>query len=189
MYFSIINIETNRPTLKIRRAAAQALMRSLLVKHYGFSKETSSSVEISRMASGKPYLKAPGIKDLPSISISHSGPWIACLVASPHVTASIDIEDLTKKRSTESIALHYFFPQEIDYVKTKGDLGFFQIWTAKEAISKCLGQGLGTVLNIDLSHSLRDNALISDVNYEDMSYALVQGLTPFKVFYSIATLN
>lgn len=146
-----------------RRTAALALVRHLLITHHLIPASKVSLVTIQHRESGEPFLDMDmdmdlDLEDLDNqhspalhISISHSGPWLACVLSPPDVRGCIDIEDRHKKRDYESIARRFFYPPEITCVQNQGSIGFYKIWTAKEALAKFHGQGLAHALSQNLN--------------------------------------
>lgn len=186
----LMDREPSRPSLSLRRKATLILMRSMLIENGLFSLDQSKEIDIQRKDSGKPFLVSPShqIGELPFISISHSGPWIACLLSDPHAESCIDIEDLTMNRPIKKLSSYAFSKDENKFVSEMGKIGFYTLWTAKEAIAKCRGQGLSTALKIDLSSQL---ATLRSKGYKvvklgEVSYSLLQDTLSSNVFFTIA---
>lgn len=147
-----------RPSLETRRAITLALVRSLLVEKGILSYEQAKKVEIHRLKSGKPFLKSPQIHQqvLPSLSISHSGSWIVCLLSDKKSPVGLDIEDLTVNRSYKKLSEYAFSKEENQFVSETEGIGFYQLWTAKEAIAKCNGKGLSYAMRMNLGNKLEN---------------------------------
>lgn len=95
----------------------------------------NTSREILRTERGKPYFK-----DLPfRFSVSHTGNLWVCLIDTQDV--GVDVQKIRKCRS-DKIAERYYTPDERQYIHERGEDGFFQIWTRKEAYVKYTGDGL-----------------------------------------------
>jgi 4'-phosphopantetheinyl transferase len=117
---------------------ARALLRAILSKLTSSRKWT-----IGRSASGAPFVlgldKSPG----PSVSVSHSGGWVACAacLAGP---VGIDIEMRKRARNLLGIAQYAFGPEE-QLAARAGMDRFYAIWVLREAIAKATGDGLSRV--------------------------------------------
>ncbi len=115
---------------KKQRMVAGALLEHALVQ-YGvkqpFIYETS--------ADGKPFLKGD---EMPYFSISHCDEMSACVVSASMV--GVDIEKLG--RGNGKISKRFFTPNEMAYlgqfVGEEWDKVFTMLWTAKEAVAKCI---------------------------------------------------
>lgn len=94
---------------------------------------------IIRDKNGKPHTDKSGV----FISASHSGIYFICAVGSD--TVGIDIQ---KQRpiNIDKISKRYFDQKEQEYIRSKGDKGFFEIWTRKEAYAKYTGNGLKDII-------------------------------------------
>ena len=99
-------------------------------------------------AKGKPILEAAALPI--TFNLSHCD-TMAVLAVSLHAEVGVDIESITRKRNTHSIANRYFHPHEIaelaqlkpaDYQRD-----FFRLWTLKEAFFKAIGTGISTGLD------------------------------------------
>lgn len=115
----------------------RALLKGMLAYATGISADTW---RFETAASGQPLVFAnAGLT--PSISMSHSGVWVACALSlkSP---VGIDIEMVNSKRDTDGIALLAFGTGERARANSDGPLGFYRLWTLREAMAKANGQGI-----------------------------------------------
>ncbi len=139
---------------KKRTVAGEMLARNAISQWCGVTPE---SISFGVKEHGKPYAK-----DLPvDFNISHSGDMVVCAV--DYKPVGIDIEqirpiDLTvAKRICTDEELFYLFghtPTEQDFTyttDTKTLTRFFELWTAKEAYGKCIGEG---IMNIDKNSNI-----------------------------------
>jgi 4'-phosphopantetheinyl transferase len=90
---------------------------------------------------GKPVLRGCDIE----FNASHSGDLVALAVAKD-TAVGIDVERRRKLTDTLALSRRYFSAEEVAIVEHAADVGdaFFAIWTAKEAIVKASGKGIGT---------------------------------------------
>lgn len=177
------DLTSGRPSLATRRACSLALARHLLVKHGLLEIERANRTTIQHDESGAPYLAAPEEGRLKlQISISHSGPWSACLIAEGQKYIGLDLEDIHIQRNFLKLAEHYFSGEEIDYVRRCGGHAFYQLWTAKEAIAKLHGKGLSEALKIKLLPIKLDRG---GMPFESPGYRLTQCATQDYI-YTIA---
>ncbi len=89
----------------------------------------------------------PGLKGHPEMGISwsRSGP-LACAALFPNGMVGIDIEQIAD-RDTAAILGMVALPQEAELINAIDEnvahlWAFYRLWTAKEAILKCRGEGL-----------------------------------------------
>ena len=148
----------SRPSLALRRDISLAAARSLLLEKGHISLSQLSDVCISHEPSGQPFLRMIGNgagSVLPPLSVSHSCFWVGCLIGESLAQVGLDIEDMKSEgrlspRPLADLAKYAFSPSEIEFVNLYQEKGFYRIWTTKEAIAKCTGQGLDTALSLDL---------------------------------------
>jgi phosphopantetheinyl transferase len=115
--------------------AARALLRRLLADVWG-----PGDWEIEADPQGKPWLRSPDGDRGPSISLSHSGAWVAvATVASGRL--GIDIET-HRPRKFDKLAAYAFGPQEGALVAAGGEAAFYRIWVLREARAKATGVGI-----------------------------------------------
>jgi 4'-phosphopantetheinyl transferase len=94
---------------------------------------------------GKPYFKD---KDLPYFNISHAGSYVAIAISDKEV--GIDIQD-KRKQKEKDLAKRFYSKREHASVKadSTGDM-FYRLWTRKEALGKCTGDGVRPYLDTDV---------------------------------------
>jgi len=90
---------------------------------------------------GKPVLRGRAVE----FNASHSGDLVA-LAFSTETAVGVDVERRRQLTDTLALARRYFSAEEVSIVERAADHGeaFFAIWTAKEAIVKASGKGIGT---------------------------------------------
>jgi 4'-phosphopantetheinyl transferase len=90
---------------------------------------------------GKPVLRGREIE----FNASHSGDLVALALAK-ETAVGVDVERRRPLNDTVALARRYFSAVEVSIVETAADHGhaFFSIWTAKEAIVKASGKGIGS---------------------------------------------
>lgn len=168
-----------RIPLDVKRRLSQILTRFMLPE--------VADLEIRRYDSGRPYLYSSQFKEhLPLISISHSGAWIGIVLSRGDAYATIDLEDMSIARSYLDIAKNFFSQSENNLISAEDKLGFYKIWTAKEAIAKCLNQPIAQVLRFDLGDLLSNKPLASPFVAQILggSYELYQGIIEGDLFYT-----
>ena len=100
----------------------------------------NSQLRFSTNTYGKPFLIN---NDSIHFNISHTGFYVACVVADEPV--GIDIEII--KPIELKIAERFFTSDEAAYVMDRDYIcRFYEVWTKKESHIKCEGQGLGKPL-------------------------------------------
>lgn len=121
----------------------RALLGKLLLRHAWISagRDPKSLAELATDANRRPFL--PGPQDF---NLSHSGELIACAwVASGRV--GVDVESIQ-----QNLALNHFqsvfSPEQWRDIQAAPDpqRRFYTYWTAKEAVIKADGRGLGVSL-------------------------------------------
>ncbi|AIK96363.1 hypothetical protein ID47_05885 [Candidatus Paracaedibacter acanthamoebae] len=145
-------------------------------------------LEICRDIFGRPYLHSSNsTTELPLISISHSGAWIGVILSDPITYATLDLEDMTLSRSYTNLSNNFFSETEKDLVLTQGIVGFFKLWTAKEAMAKWQGEGINFALKLDIGHALQSTPLKQPIQVyvEGKEYTLVQDILADHLFYTI----
>lgn len=133
---------------KKRTVVGEMLARKAIAEWCGIAPE---SITFGTKEHGKPYAKDLAVE----FNISHSGDMVACAVDDKPI--GIDIEqirpiDLTvaKRVCTDEELLYLFghnlMEQDFTYTTNTEILTrFFELWTAKEACGKCIGDGISFI--------------------------------------------
>ncbi len=96
-------------------------------------------------AHGKPSFADP---ELPHFNLSHSAEYVAVVLSERE--CGIDLQKEDPRRDVNSIAERFFAPEEAKAVRRDGSETFFRLWTRKEALAKCYGLALASMLETDL---------------------------------------
>ncbi len=88
----------------------------------------------------------------PAFNISHSGDWLACVVAEHGAGAlGVDMEVVSSRREIMTLARRFYAPAEVARLETlQGQRQldhFYDLWTLKEAAVKARGEALAPSLN------------------------------------------
>ncbi len=120
-----------------RSIVARAATRRILSR---FTGTAARELPIVEGEYGKPELAGGEIE----FNASHSGDLVA-LAFAPQTPVGIDVERRRKLHDALALARRYFSEAELAFVEGAEDTGaaFFIVWTAKEAIVKASGKGIG----------------------------------------------
>jgi len=120
-----------------RSIIARAATRRLLGRYLDADPRALVIVEEEH---GKPVLLDRRIE----FNASHSGDLVA-LAFAKDTPVGIDVERRRRLHDCLALSRRYFSAEENDIVRSAGDAedAFFVIWTAKEAIVKASGKGIG----------------------------------------------
>lgn len=165
-------------------AAARALLSDLL-RQAGQCK-----AEIVRTETGRPYFKECPWLDF---SLSHTTGLVVCALAvgagagvAPRV--GVDVESPVNEEKAVRLANRFFQPAEKEYLRASGDIprAFAEIFTAKEAYGKYLGDGLAVHLGDDTARAdFAENAKIWFFRYRVGGYCITlcqsKGLPPPEI--------
>jgi len=124
---------------------AQWLAGRVLVQHL-LAAAGAPSVPLRNDETGRPYLA--GARPQPAVSLSHSGAWVAALLAAPGTALGIDVEVVRDK--AQRIARKFLNANELAALEkinlghtpgTEADLERYSLlWSAKETLYKLAGQ-------------------------------------------------
>lgn len=133
---------------KKRTVAGEMLARKAIAEWCGVLPE---SITFVIKEHGKPYAKDLAVE----FNISHSGDLVVCAVDNKPI--GIDVEQIrpinltiAKRICTDEELLYLFgdTPTDQDFTYTTDTeilTRFFELWTAKEAYGKCIGNGIQSV--------------------------------------------
>lgn len=118
---------------------------------------------------GKPGLDAKTHPGAPAFNVSHSGDvFVAAFACGGAI--GVDVEQVDRRTDVSGVARHSFHPHEYAHIAAADDARqralFFRWWTAKEAVLKASGAGIGAGLaRLDFSAWVDEPcAVIRDVN-------------------------
>lgn len=133
------------------RLACQQLARSLVNFLLKTDFETSpEAYTLVKKESGAPYLKkADNGASVFSVSLSHSGPYVAVAVSNEG-PMGVDIEDGCRHRALDKLQKRFSFSEQ-GLIQQEGLSGFYRLWTGREALAKSVGQGLDVALSLALA--------------------------------------
>lgn len=138
----------------------QVTLRKLLSGYLGLN-PADKKIEFIKAKHGKPYLASNSQKIM--FNISHSNDY-ALFAFIKNKEIGIDIEKITDRPYME-LAERFFSKLEFDLLSKlnpdKQKIGFFKIWTRKEAYLKAIGEGLSHPLD-NFSVNISDNAKFLD---------------------------
>jgi 4'-phosphopantetheinyl transferase len=121
-----------------RWTRCRALLRMVLGARLG---EAAAEIRFRHEESGKPQLEAGPGSGL-EFNLSHSGSLLA--LALGRTPVGVDIEYWKDTLPVHEVSAHAFRPEEHQAIVSHRDpqQHFLSLWTAKEAVMKCTGQGL-----------------------------------------------
>jgi len=124
---------------------AQWLAGRVLAQHL-LAAAGASPALLRNDETGRPFLQGPGPQ--PAVSLSHSGAWVAALLASPGTPVGIDVELVRDKaqriarkflNEAETAALESITLADSPDTTARQEL-FSLLWSAKETLYKLAGQ-------------------------------------------------
>lgn len=138
-------------SVRLRMMTATSRQRSFLAGHW-LARRVSAEwlqldahrITLHRHDDGRPRLLVDDAPSLLSLSLSHSGDWLAIALAT--VPVGIDVELPRRPRDLRALARFTFSPEEVAGLEGLDDIGynaaFHRLWTLKEARGKRSGTGL-----------------------------------------------
>ncbi|GAA5231519.1 4'-phosphopantetheinyl transferase superfamily protein [Verticiella sediminum] len=128
-------LRRRRPDDQRHGIVAYAALRHLLAARLGCA---PLEPRFERTRLGKPHLAGAWHDAGVHFNVSHSGAWVAVAVAGHAVGVDVECGCPPDHRD---IAARWFRPEEAHRAGTPA--GFLSVWTAKEAVLKASGEGLG----------------------------------------------
>lgn len=101
---------------------------------------------ILRTETGKPFFQNEA---MPPFSLSHGGGLALAVLGDGKGSVGADLELFQRSRRTEAILRRYFSPAQQKNWQNAADRDreFLRLWTEKEAMAKCEGTGLPSLLD------------------------------------------
>jgi 4'-phosphopantetheinyl transferase len=101
-------------------------------------------------AYGKPFIVDPAQHQAIHFNLSHTE-GLAAVAISRHTALGIDVENRHRQDMTQTLAEHFFAPEECHTVAQCSDedrtITMLEFWTLKESYIKAVGQGLSIALD------------------------------------------
>lgn len=130
------------PLHRRRYVAGRGTLRRLLAAQLGIAPE---EVQLSYGRFGKPTLDSLRHEDELAFNVSHCEGF-ALIAVARGVELGVDVEDCTREVEHGAVARMVFSTRERNLLNalrgTQRSRFFFRCWTAREAFSKCTGEGL-----------------------------------------------
>ncbi len=144
---------TRRERVLKQRIQQRFILRLLLGSYLGIP---GKDLKIAQAEGGKPGLAGEQAMSGLKFNMSHSGSWLAIVIARG-LEVGVDLECQRTLRRPVDLARRYFTASEADYL---GELAepqcsheFLGLWTAREALVKAQGCGLaGALGHIELNY-------------------------------------
>ncbi len=161
--------------------AGRALLAAMIERYIG------SDVLLSVEPSGKPVLSRG------ACSVAHSGSGITvALSCSDDLSFGVDIEQ-PKKRDYMAVAKSYFHIDEFEKLQSMAGSAqqslFFSLWVQKEALAKCLGKSVLSVLGKDVAVEANKRQLVGYVGRnKQFFFSLVANCDSFPIV-QVQTFN
>lgn len=155
-----------------RQKVACALLRQLLSIHL---QRPAAGLRWEKAAHGKPYLADRSC----FFNLTHSENVAALAVSAQEV--GLDIEDRTRRVEYLALGQRFFAAAEAAELENAADQRhfFFEVWTAKEAYIKALGDGLSHPLDQFLTRHLGQWGLF-DLQGQPLPWHLSRPQCPFS---------
>ena len=135
--------------LKKECLGAELLLSSMLSL---YQTDISIPPKIQYGYKGKPYLLD---NHKLHFNLSHSDLYVACVISDK--PAGIDIQHM--RNFNPDIADRFFTSDEQDFLResTDKEYAFYEIWTKKEALLKCIGTGLCDIAKKSIFDAQKDS--------------------------------
>jgi len=145
-----------RPLEKKRQFLNSRLaVRSVLKQEFGAA---ASNIFLDAGPGGQPILISADARELPQLSLSHSGPAVAVAISHSRIPIGVDIEQIEPLRAS-ALRLVAVNSQEMASCHRQNsliDTEFLRtLWTIKESVWKSLG-GAGEIMMSDISVGFGD---------------------------------
>jgi phosphopantetheinyl transferase len=131
------------PRRRMQGLGARALARKMLEL---WSDRPGSAWTLGKDAQGRPSAHGDGSLPPVELSLSHSASLVACAVTD-QAAIGVDVEYAGRDRPFAAIAAAAFGAGEAALVAAKGAVGFYRIWTLREALAKALGTGFPMIVD------------------------------------------
>lgn len=148
------------------------MLRQLLSQYLNRPAQT---LRWEKAAHGKPFLADGACR----FNLTHSEN-VAALAVSLHAELGLDVEDRTRRVDFLALGKRFFAAPEAEELLRSEDPRhfFFEVWTAKEAYIKALGDGLSHPLDQFLTYH-RQHWGLFDLQGQPLTWHLTRPQCPF----------
>lgn len=164
VYISFVYLSINKDNRE-QKDSITASWKKILIK-----KTAHPNPEIGTNNNGKPLIINP---EGWYYNISHSSEIAVSILG--NIPVGIDIEKVSMKRDTNSLAEEYFKPEEIR-LSSKSQKYFYYLWTRKEAWIKLQGSTVWQMKNTPDMSTPSDNIYTWLISYGATDYYLSAAL-------------
>ena len=127
------------PKVRLQVLWAKLFLKSILARYVA---KAPKALVFSHNAYGKPALLETNLQ----FNLSHSEHFLALAVCHT-VNVGVDVQVMRQRIEPLEIAERFFHQQEYQWLQTlapdKQNQGFYRLWSAKEAVLKAAGIGIG----------------------------------------------
>ncbi len=140
---------------RIHFTAARGILRIILSRYL---EQNPEKIQFSYTQRGKPFLESANSSPNLQFNVSHShGKALYAIALDRQV--GIDLEYI-RPIEVQELAKRFFSPKEYEILSVlppqKQPLGFFQLWTCKEAYLKATGEGLAGLQQAEIAIELSE---------------------------------
>jgi len=171
----------SRPEGRQRFIVSRALLPLVAARQLGCD---PSTVTVHERRGKAPLVSTDAQKEL-HVSLSHSGVWVACVMATSPV--GVDVESVDRRLDAESLSASFFTPQEDEWLRRRANprLAFFRLWTGKEAVFKAAHETGWNGAVLDVHFPVEGDTLGVPAPARVLRHELVDG----EVACSLAEMN
>ena len=132
--------------------AGRVLVHGLLAELAATNAIATPDFLLHNDPAGRPWLAGPGAALAPVVSLSHSGAWVAALLA-PGGRVGVDVEQVRAK--AQRLASKFLAPADLAAAQARAATApdpaacFSRLWSAKETLYKLAGRR-GLIFSTDL---------------------------------------
>ncbi len=143
----------------------------------------------------KPRLGITAVAPRIFFNVSHSGDY-AVIAVSDTAEVGIDIEQIRVDCPIDQLARRYYATSEFEWLRNlpedKKLLGFYRLWTIKEAVLKCAGVGLSVPtqsIRVRLADDQAPAVTCSAAGYKQLEGFQVRELSPVEHYASALAVS
>lgn len=161
---------------KRRSIAVEYLLNTMIEEKYP---DISVPVDLEYDEHKKPHLYIG--KDEIHFSLSHSGDYVACIIAD--YPCGIDIEKYSENRDYHLVAKRICTDNEMKLIGDRSD--FYMLWTLKESALKAVGLGLALDMKkLEFTH-LNESCYVTNIDSVEYKGIVLDAPKGYSLSYVI----